>query len=100
MAKTPEFEDRKMFGATSERLPINIESIRITAGAVVDLLYEGKTVTIAVTNVIQPQAEFDGIVESFDRYEIEHARLRQGDVVRFGYDKIQHIHKWVEADQQ
>ncbi len=87
-----------MFGATSDRLPIELEKIQITEGAVVDLRYKGKTASICVTKVIQPQAEFEGAIEAFE-HEPEHADLKQGDVVQFGYDKIQHIHKWIEADQ-
>ena len=87
-----------MFGASSDKLPIEVESIRITEGAVVDLRYKGKTGSIRVTKVIQPQAEFEGAIEAFE-HEPEHADLKQGDVVRFDYDKIQHIHKWIEADQ-
>ena len=89
-----------MFGATTEKLPIEIESIRITEGAVVDLRYKGKTASIRVTKVIRPQAEFEGAIEAFaPEYELEHADLKHGDVVRFAYDKIQHIHKWIEKDQ-
>lgn len=100
MAKTPVFEERKMFGASSENRPVAApESIRITEGAVVDLRYEGKTVAIRVTKVIQPQAEFEGAVEAFDQHEIEHGDLKQGDVVRFSYQKIEHIHKWTESDE-
>ncbi len=99
MVKTPEFEERMMFGATSEKRPIATpESIKITEGAVVDLRYKGKTASICITKVIQPQAEFEGAIEAFE-YEPEHADLKQGDLVRFTYDKIQHIHKWDESAQ-
>ena len=87
-----------MFGATSDRLPIDVGSIHITEGAVVDLRYEGRTVSVCVTKVIKPQAEFEGTIEAFG-HQPKHADLEQGNVVRFSYDKIQHIHKWIEADQ-
>ena len=88
-----------MFGATSEKRPVAApESIQITEGAMVDLRYKGKTASIRVTKVIQPQAEFEGAIEAFE-HEPAHADLTQGDVVRFPYEKIQHIHKWIEEDQ-
>lgn len=88
-----------MFGASSTGRPIATpESIIITEGAVVDLRYEGKAASIRVTKVIKPQPEFEGAIGAFE-HEPEHADLKQGDVVRFNYDKIQHIHKWIEADQ-
>ena len=99
MVKTPIFEERMMFGATSEKRPVATpESIRITEGAVVDLRYKGKTVSIRVTKVVRPQAEFEGAIEAFE-HEPEHADLKQGEVVRFPYDKIEHIHKWDESVQ-
>ena len=98
MIKTPEFEEPLSFGATTDELPVDYENIRITAGAIVDLRYKGKTTSIRVTKVIQPQAEFEGAIEAFE-HEPSHADLTQGDVVRFTYEKIQHIHKWVEEDQ-
>ena len=98
MAKTPDFEPPLGFGATSDKLPIELESIQITPGAVVNLRYKGKTASIRVTRTLQAQAEFEGEIEAFE-HKPEHADLKQGDVVRFGYYKIQHIHKWVDADQ-
>lgn len=98
MIKTPEFEEPLSFGASTDELPCDYENIRITEGAVVDLRYKGKTASVRVTKVIRPQAEFEGAIEAFE-HEPEHADLKQGDVVQFGYDKIQHIHKWIESDQ-
>ena len=94
MVKTPEFEERMMFGATSEKRPIATpESIHITPGAVVDLRYKGKTASIRVTKVLQPQTEFEGEIEAFE-HEPEHAGLEQGDVVRFagkGSEAVQSV---------
>lgn len=98
MVKTPEFERPLGFGASSGRLPIEFEKIRITPGAVVDLRYKGKTATIRVTKVVTPQSEFIGEIEGFDGMEFEHQGLKSCDEVRFAYDKIQHIHKWTEED--
>lgn len=98
MIKTPKFEEPLSFGATTDELPCDYENIRITEGAVVDLRYKGKTASIRVTKVVRPQAEFEGAIEAFE-HEPEHADLKQGDVVRFTYDKIQHIHKWDQSAQ-
>ena len=67
MIKNPEFEDPLNFGATTDELPCDYENIRITEGAVVDLRYKGKTGSIRVTKVIQPQAEFEGAIEAFKK---------------------------------
>ena len=93
MVKTPEFDERPYFGASSVGHPIAApETIKITEGAVVDLAYKKKMATIRVTRIIKPQEEFEGMIEAFDRYELEHAGLKQGDEVRFPYSKIAHIH--------
>lgn len=80
-------------------MPLDPGDIRITAGAIVDLRYQGKTVSVRVTEVIEPQSIFLGEVEAFDTLEFEYDGLSSGDTVRFAYDSIQHIHKWVEDDQ-
>ncbi len=98
MAKSPEFEPPISFGASGNKLPIELESIRITEGTVVDLRYKEKTVSICVTKVVRPQADFEGAIEAFE-YEPEHADLKQGDVVPFTYDEIHHVHKWDESVQ-
>lgn len=79
--------------------PLNRGDILITEGAEVDLRYQGKAANIRVSRVLKPQAEFEGVVQAFENSEIEHGDLKHGDVVRFAYDKIEHIFKWVEADQ-
>lgn len=99
MVKTPNFEVTGAFGALSEKRPVRPEAIRITEGAEVDLRYEGKTVAVRVTRVVEPQTEFEGTILGFDRDEVEHADLKLGDVVRFSYDEIEHIFRFIEADQ-
>ena len=93
MTKTPDFDERPYFGASSEGRPVSApESIEITVGSIVDLFYRGKTTAILVTKVIEHQREFEGRIESFALHELEHKDLRAGDEVRFPYEKIAHIH--------
>ena len=98
MVKTPKFEIPKMFGATQQR-PLNpVHDIKVTKGAIVDLRYEGKTVSVRVTKVLESNSSYEGEIEAFE-YEPAHAGLTQGESVRFSHDKIQHIHKWIKEDQ-
>lgn len=99
MTQTPEFDTPKKFGINTAKLPQEPGDIHITAGAEVSLRYKGKCAIIRVTKVIQPQSEFEGMLESFEGNELEHDGLKYGDEVHFAYDKIEHIYKWIEADQ-
>ena len=92
MVKTPNFDDRQVFGVISPGdSPFQPQDITVTPGMAVYLRYEGKVVSIDVTEVLEEQAEFQGVVRHFEDNTLEHEGLKQGDVVQFPYDKIEHI---------
>ena len=92
MMKYPDFEEPRVFGALSEGHPIHEpESVLISEGVTVDLRYKSKTTTIEVTKVVDPQREFEGKVVGFEGHQLEHGDLKHADLVRFAYDKIEHI---------
>jgi hypothetical protein len=94
MVKTPIFEQRRMFGASSDGQPVSApEAIQVGHGAEVFLRYEGKSVVVRVTKVLAAQAEFEGEVETFEDHELAHRELKHGDQVVFSYENIEHIYK-------
>ena len=94
MVKHPEFEERTYFGASGERPVTPVEDILVSVGDDVDLGYQGKTVSIEVTRVIEQQALFEGRVIGFVGHGLEHGDLKHGDLVQFSYEKIRHIQNW------
>jgi len=64
----------------------------ISERTLVNLCYEGKTVTIGVTKVLELQMKFEGRIKDFDNVELEHVDLKHGDIVQFSYEDIEHIH--------
>jgi hypothetical protein len=99
MVKTPDFDKRKRFGASSERAPVPTpETITITPQSIVMLRYKGSVVAVQVTKVVAPQAEFEGSIQDFDNQDSKHEDLAQGDEVRFRYEHIEHIYSTPERD--
>ena len=93
MVKTPKFDGPRLRGTSSTGRPIKkFEDRVIVERSLVSLCYEGKTVTLGVTRVLEPQRKFEGRVKDFDNYELEHGDLKHGDLVQFSYEDIEHIH--------
>ena len=92
MVKTPEFDDREVFGASGEGRPLRPpQSITVAEGMRVQLRYKGKRAFVRVTKVLKAQALFRGVVQHFDQMTLEHEGLKYGDAVEFSYEKIEHL---------
>jgi hypothetical protein len=93
MIKTPKFDKPRYFGATStDARPRMPDTVQIGNGQELGLAYKGKSVTVKVTRVATPQSEFEGEVQTFGAGELEFEDLKHGDIVRFAYADIEHIH--------
>lgn len=81
--KEPTFDKPIGIGATGERRVVDATTAPVEVGTRVMLVYQGKHMTVDVTEVEEPNSRFIGKVLAFEEGALEFGDLRHGDLFRF-----------------